>query len=161
MNLSKRMLIPGIALIAIGLLVALAPWTFAPVCEVPTAENPNGLWVTTMAGKSLPMPCGYTARAEIGVGAAIVILGGMMLFATSAAFIAALGAIGIALGGLIVALPNLLTKMCALSSHPCNTVTAPTLDLLGISLVSVSMGMALYRHRFILPNTGPSADISG
>jgi hypothetical protein len=161
MNLSKRMVIPGIILIAIGLLVALAPWTFAPVCEVPTAENPNGLWVTTAAGKLLPMPCGYTARAEIGIGATIAILGGFMMFATSATLIAALGAVGVALGGLTVALPNLLTRMCALNSHSCNTVTAPTLDLLGISLVSVSLGLALYRNRFLLPDSSRNQGVSG
>jgi hypothetical protein len=85
----------------------------------------------------------------------------MMLFATSAAFIAALGAIGVALGALVIALPNLLTKMCAMNSHACNTVTAPTLDLLGISLVSVSLGMALYRNRFIVPDSSSRAGIAG
>jgi hypothetical protein len=82
--------------------VAASPWTIAPVCEVHTTEHPAGLWVVTAANKTLPMPCGYTARAEIGVGAGIAILGGIMLFATSAAVIAALAAVGIALGGMAI-----------------------------------------------------------
>jgi hypothetical protein len=155
------MVIPGIFLIVLGLLVAVAPWTFAPVCEVHTTENPNGLWVTTMAGKQLPMPCGYTARAEIGVGGAIVVMGAMMLFATSATIIAALGAIGIVLGSLVVALPNLLTKMCALNTHTCNTMAAPTLDVLGLGLVSVSVGMTLYRNWFIFSSQNRRTGISG
>ena len=148
MNLSKRMLTPAIALIAIGVLVAVGPWTFVPVCEVHTAENPNGLWVTTAAGKQLPMPCGYTARAEIGVGAAIVIFGGALLFAASAAAVAALGAVGAALGGMTMAMPDLLTKTCAMSSHGCNTLTSPALNLLGLSLIGVSVGLIAYRTRF-------------
>jgi hypothetical protein len=147
MNISKKMVVPALVLIAIGVLVAAAPWTVAPVCEVHTADHPNGLWVVTAANKTLPMPCGYTARAEIGVGAGIAIVGGVMLFAGSASVIAALGAVGIALGGMAVALPNLLTKMCALSTHGCNTLTLPTLDLLGVGLIGVSVGMVLYRNR--------------
>jgi hypothetical protein len=114
---------------------------------VHTADHPSGLWVVTAANKTLPMPCGYTARAEIGVGAGIAAIGGIMLFAGSASVIAALGAVGIALGGMAIALPNLLTKMCALPSHGCNTLTAPTLDLLGFGLIGVSLGLVAYRNK--------------
>ncbi len=135
------------AFVAIGLLVAVAPWSFAPVCEVHTADNPNGLWVKTMQNKTLPMPCGYTARAEIGAGAGIVAVGGMMLFSTSAAMFAALGAVGVLMGGLTIALPAALTKTCALASHTCNTLTAPTLGALAVGLMAVSVGMIVYRNK--------------
>jgi hypothetical protein len=147
MNISKRMVVPALALIAIGLLVAVVPWTVAPVCEVHTADNPNGLWVITQANKSLPMPCGYTARAEIGVGAMTVIFGGALLLAASAATVVAFGLIGAVLGGLTMAMPELLTKTCALGSHTCNTLTSPALNLLGITLIGVSVGLIAFRGR--------------
>jgi hypothetical protein len=145
--ISKKLVIPALLLIAIGFLVAVVPWTVAPVCEVHTAENPNGLWVVTMSNKTLPMPCGYTARAEIGVGAAAVVFGGALLFAASAATVLAFGVIGIVLGGLTMALPDLLTKTCALSSHTCNTMTLPSLNLLGIAMVGISVGLIAYKGK--------------
>ncbi|MDD1771241.1 MAG: DUF4418 family protein [Methanomassiliicoccales archaeon] len=150
MKLSKRTAVPAFAFMAIGILVAVAPWTFAPVCEVHTADHPNGLFVITNANKTLPMPCGYTARAEIGVGAGIVAIGGMILFTTTSAVLASLAVVGLALGGMTVALPTVLTKMCAMSSHTCNTLTAPTLGVLTVGLMLVSVGMIVYRGRFKL-----------
>jgi hypothetical protein len=147
MQLSKKLIIPAIVIMLLGVLIAVGPWTFAPVCEVHTAENPNGLWVVTMANKTLPMPCGYTARAEIGVGAGIVIMGAMVLFASSIGIIAALGAVGALLGGLTIALPTILTKTCALASHPCNTMTAPVLEFLGIGLIGIALGMVVFRNK--------------
>jgi hypothetical protein len=96
------------------------------------------------------MPCGYTARAEIGVGAGIVAVGGMMLFSTTAAMFTALGAVGVLMGGMTVALPTVLTKTCALSSHTCNTLTAPTLGVLATGLMVVSVGMIVYRNKLKL-----------
>lgn len=151
MNISKKMVVPALILVALGLLIAVSPWTVAPVCEVHTADHPNGLWVITAANKSLPMPCGYTARAEIGVGAGIAAVGGIMLFVGSAATIAAMGAVSVALGGMAIALPNLLTKTCALSTHTCNTLTLPTLDLLGIGLIGAAVGIVAYRNKLARP----------
>ena len=147
MQFSKKMIIPAIVLMVLGVLVAVGPWTFAPVCEVHTAENPDGLWVTTMANKTLPMPCGYTARAEIGVGAATVILGGMMLFATAIGSIVSLAAMAAVMGGATIALPAALTKTCALTSHPCNTGTAPFLWVMGIVLILFGVGLVVYRKK--------------
>jgi hypothetical protein len=150
MKISKKLIVPAIIIMLLGVLIAVGPWTFAPVCEVHTAENPNGLWVVTNMNKTLPMPCGYTARAEVGVGAIIVVLGGFVLFASSIGIIAALGAAGILLGGLTIALPTILTKTCALASHPCNTVTAPILEFLGIGLIGLSLGIIVFRKKLML-----------
>ncbi len=150
MKLSRKLIFPAIAFVALGVLIAAASWTFAPVCEVPTDEHPTGLFVVTKANKTLPMPCGYTARAEIGVGAVIIGVGAMMLFAASAPVIAILGALGIGLGGLTIAMPTALTKTCALADHTCNTMTLPTLTLLGIGLIAVSVGLVFYRNRLKL-----------
>ncbi len=70
-----------------------------------------------------------------------------MLFSTSAAMFAALGAVGVLMGGLTIALPAALTKTCALASHTCNTLTAPTLGALAVGLMAVSVGMIVYRNK--------------
>ena len=147
MKFSKKLIIPALVLISIGVLIAAAPWTFAPVCEVPTDEHPDGLWVTTMGGKQLPMPCGYSARAEIGVGAGVAAIGAMFLFATSIGAIAALGAVSAVMGASAIALPTALTGTCAMSSHTCNTLMLPTIALLGIALIASAVGIVLYRKK--------------
>lgn len=147
MKLSKKLIIPALILVIIGVLIAAAPWTFAPVCEVPTDAHPDGLWVTTMSGKQLPMPCGYSARAEIGVGAGVASIGAMMLFATSLGAIVALGAVSAVMGASAIALPTLLTGTCAVESHTCNTLMLPTIALLGIALIAVAVGIVFYRKK--------------
>lgn len=147
MKISKKLIIPALILVIIGVLIAAAPWTFAPVCEVPTDEHPDGLWVMTMSGKQLPMPCGYTARAEIGVGVGVAAIGAMFLFATSIGAIVALGAVSGLMGASAIALPTALTKTCALESHTCNTMMLPTILLLGIALICVAVGVVLYRKK--------------
>lgn len=52
-----------------------------------------------------------------------------------------------AIGGLAIALPNFLTKMCAVSTHGCNTLTTPMLDLLGVGLIGVSVSLVLFRNK--------------
>ena len=143
----KKAYIFGAILIILGLIVAIAPWTFAPVCEVHTAENPNGLWIVTSSGKLMPMPCGYTARAEIGVGALLVILGGLAALFLTAGNKLVMGIMGISVGGLVIALPTVLTGMCAMSSHPCRTTTEPVLILLGVVVIIVSLVVILYKPK--------------
>jgi hypothetical protein len=69
-----KLSIPGIILIILGFLLIVGPWTFAPVCEI------GGMYVKTAAGTNLPMPCGWTARAEIGVGALTILAGVLLTF---------------------------------------------------------------------------------
>ena len=113
----------------LGILLIVAPWTFAPVCEV------NGDYVQTTTGKLLPMPCGYTARAEIGIGALVLVTGMMMGVAQSTESKKFLGAFGISLGAVAILLPTYLIGMCANASHSCRLLTQPVLILVGIAIV--------------------------
>ena len=67
-----KLSIPAIILIILGILLIVGPWTFAPVCEV------GGMYVKTATGMNLPMPCGWTARAEIGIGALTILAGALL-----------------------------------------------------------------------------------
>lgn len=124
----------------LGILLIIAPWTFAPVCEV------QGLYVQTVTGKQLPMPCGYTARAEIGVGALVLVTAGMLLYGKSPEARRTIGTFGVALGILAMLFPTSITGMCALADHTCRTMTLPTLLLLGLGIIVVS-AMVIVRSR--------------
>lgn len=125
------------ALAVLGLLVIAAPWTFAPVCEV------HGQFVQTVTGKQLPMPCGYTARAEIGVGALLLVAAGAVAFSKSPETKRVVGAFGIALGALAMLFPTYIIGMCAMADHTCRTMTQPTLLILGLGTIAVSSGLVL------------------
>jgi hypothetical protein len=143
----RKIVFVAAIIMVIGVLVAVAPWTFAPVCEVHTAENPNGLFITTSTGKLMPMPCGYTARAEIGVGAVVVIFGGLMaaLFAVGNRLL--FGIVGLSLAGAIAIMPTELTGMCANSAHGCRTLTEPLLIMMAVVLGIISLALIFYRPK--------------
>ena len=124
--------IPAIILIVLGILLVVSPWTIAPVCEV------NGMFAQLANGKTLPMPCGWTARAEIGTGALTILAGLLLMFSQSAETKRIIGLFGVALGVLTILFPLYITKMCALADHPCNLLTKPVLVILGIATIAVS-----------------------
>jgi len=124
--------IPALVLVILGILILVAPWTFAPVCEV------NGMYAQLASGKTLPMPCGWTARAEIGMGVLAILTGVLLNFSQSAETKRVIGLIGVALGILTIMFPLYITKMCAMADHPCNLLTKPVLALLGVAVIVVS-----------------------
>ena len=87
---------------------------------------------------NLPMPCGWTARAEVGIGAITILAGVLLAVSKSNETKRMIGIIGIALGILTILFPLYITKMCALADHPCNLLTKPFLVLLGIVSIAVS-----------------------
>jgi hypothetical protein len=121
-----------IILILLGIFLAVAPWTIAPVCEV------HGTLAQLVSGKTLPMPCGWTARAEIGIGALVIVTGVLFAFAKSPETKRIIGVFGVALGVLAILFPTYITKMCLLADHTCNTMTKPTLIVTGIVIIAVS-----------------------
>ena len=124
--------IPAIILIVLGILLVVSPWTIAPVCEV------NGMFAQLANGKTLPMPCGWTARAEVGMGVLIILAGLLLTFSQSAETKRMIGLFSVALGVLTILFPLYITKMCALADHPCNLLTKPVLVILGIAIIAVS-----------------------
>jgi len=127
---------PAIILIILGIVIVISPWTIAPVCEV------DGMFAKLANGKTLLMPCGWTARAEIGLGALLVVAGSLLAIAKSNETKRIIGIFGSAIGVLVILLPTYITKMCALADHPCNLLTKPVLIILGIATIIVSAYVA-------------------
>ncbi len=78
------------------------------------------------------MPCEWTARAEIGLGALLVVAGGLLLIAKTNETKRIIGIFGAAIGHVVILFPACITKMCATAEHPCNLVTKPVLIILGV-----------------------------
>jgi hypothetical protein len=137
--------IPAIIMIVLGILIIILPWTIAPVCEV------NGMYAQLANGKTLPMPCGWTARAEIGTGALTVFAGLLLNFSQSSETKRMIGLFGVALGLVTILFPLSITKMCALPDHPCNLLTKPVLVILGIAVIAVSCWIIYGAQKEIAP----------
>lgn len=121
----------GALLVLLGIIVILVPWIIFPVCEM------EGLYIQTTSGMQFPMPCGWTARADSGVGALIVIAGGLLIARNTPETRQAVGVFSIALGALVILFPTVLTGMCKIASHPCRTMTLPVLELLGVFVIII------------------------
>jgi hypothetical protein len=121
----------GVLLVILGILVILVPWIIFPVCEM------QGLYVESVSGMKFPMPCGWTARAEIGIGALIVVAGGILIAMKTPETRQAVGVFALALGALVILFPTVLIGMCKLASHPCRTTTLPALEIIGIIVIII------------------------
>jgi UPF0716 family protein affecting phage T7 exclusion len=121
----------GALLIILGILVILTPWVLFPVCEV------EGMYLTTSAGVQMPMKCGWTARAETGMGGLIMVAGGLLMVRRSPETRQAVGVFSAAAGILVVLFPTYLIGMCRLADHPCRQLTLPALEILGVIIIII------------------------
>lgn len=119
----------GAAQALAGALILLTPYILFPVC---TKQ------VETKAGGFLPMKCHWTAQAELGIGA-LILLGGMILLISKRAetqrFLSMLTA---GLGIAAISLPTWLIGMCASAAMDCRVGTLPALVILGGASLVIS-----------------------
>jgi hypothetical protein len=139
MTTDKSVSAVGAFLIILGILVALVPWIIFPVCEV------HGDYTTTASGTKVPMTCGWTARAETGVGALIVVAGCILIARNTPETRQAVGIFTIALGVLVLLFPTVLIGMCKVATHSCRLSTLPALELLGAIIIVVG-GYLLWKR---------------
>ena len=128
-----KLSVSGLLLIVLGVVIVLTPWYIFPVCEV------YGLYAKSASGANMIMPCGYTARAELGLGTVVALAGTVLLVAKSPETKRALGLLSAALGAFVVLFPTVIIGMCANMTHPCEEGTKPALILLGAVTILVSL----------------------
>jgi drug/metabolite transporter (DMT)-like permease len=121
----------SILLVLLGIVIALSGWYIFPVCEM------HGLFTETKTGVKLPMPCGYTARAETGIGALIVVAGALLFARHTLETRQAVGVFSLACGVLVILFPTVIIGMCRLADHPCRELTLPALEILGIAVIII------------------------
>lgn len=133
MNSNKLVTGIGAFLVLLGIVIALTSWFIFPVCEM------HGLYTETKTGTRLPMPCGYTARAETGMGAIIIVAGALLMARGSRETRQAVGVFSVATGLLVILFPTLLIGMCKLADHPCRQLTLPGLEVLGAVVIVIGV----------------------
>jgi hypothetical protein len=121
----------GVVLVVVALAIALVP-AF-------TDCQSQGKSITLANGKTIPMKCHWTAKAEIGVGAPMLAVGAMLGFSRRKSALFSLSLVGAVLGAAAILVPNTLIGVCA-SGMPCHTVMQPTLTVLGGVAIAASIG---------------------
>lgn len=157
----KNRLVTGIAVIVLGLLIAVGPSTIFPVCGVRdtggsamlgvqsdngamsgTGEDSSGDPVessghSSNSSSSTVMKCHWTAQALLGVGILIAILGALLIVFASKQVRLGLS-IALALNGILAFLiPNVLIGVCGSAHMLCRTLTLPANSVIsGIAVVA-------------------------
>jgi uncharacterized membrane protein HdeD (DUF308 family) len=131
----------GVVAVILGIIVAVGPHYIFPVCQY------YGMLVQTAAGTSIPMKCYWTAMAEVGLGALIVVAGIVLIVSKQNETKRALGFILAALGVVVALVPTYLIGVCGMAEHPCRMATQPALILLGVITIIIGIvAMVTARH---------------
>lgn len=120
----------GILMIVLALVIGIVPMFTDCASE--------GKSLTTADGRSIPMKCHWTARAEIALAVPLLGVGGMMLFSKRRETRRNLSLMGILLGAFVIALPTALIGVCMNPDMICNAVMKPSLILSGSMVVALS-----------------------
>ena len=122
----RKISFSGVIIIILGLLIAVGPFTFFHVCR---PENPE-----------MHMSCYFTARAELGLGIVISILGLLAAIPKTQGYRAGIN-IAVVLNSILVSLiPNFLIGVCSGEHMHCRAVTLPALNILSIALIIITVG---------------------
>lgn len=95
------------------------------------------------------MACHWTAQAEIGVGAVVILLGGLLLFASSAAVRIGLSLALACVALLVAAIPGFLIGVCQNPLMGCRMGTLPALLLLAGGLFVLAIINAFYLNKSV------------
>ena len=122
----NKKLFAAIAQFVLGVLIAVAPRTFAHVCEV----------------TDMPMACHYTAQALLAI------IGLFVAEATRAGLDIANAVLGV----LVILVPTVLIGVCKGAMMHCHMVTLPTLIVLGVlttvfSVIAAYLDLKPAKHR--------------
>lgn len=128
----KKRYISGLLYIIIGLLIAIGPFTIFHVCASHDGD--------------MIMKCHWTARAELGLGISISILGLILLI--QKAYNSQLAAnLSLIINGVLAYLiPNVLIGVCDGVHMHCHAVARPALSILSALTVAIAIINVVYLY---------------
>jgi hypothetical protein len=123
------MKIAALIIILLAAVVGIAPQFTDCLSREKAIELPNG--------KSLPMKCHWTARAEIALAVPLLLCGVSLLVSRRKESWRPQAVLTIALGLFVVLLPTVLIGVCVKPDMVCHALMKPTLTLAGILVVAL------------------------
>jgi uncharacterized membrane protein HdeD (DUF308 family) len=121
----------AVILVVLALVVIIVPQF--------TNCDADGRSLTLEGGKQVPMKCLWSARAELGLGIPLLVLGIIMLLTRRKETTRSLSILGVVQGILIILVPTSLIGVCMSSEMDCNSILKPTMLVAGILTILVSL----------------------
>ena len=125
------MKIIGVVLIVLALVTAIVPLF--------TDCQSQGRAIVLENGKTIPMKCHWSGRAELVVAVPLFAIGVMGMVNRNSLVIRNLSILGVILGVFIVLIPTNLIGVCISADMLCNSVMRPILILSGILVIVASL----------------------
>lgn len=132
------MKIIGIVLLVSALTLILVPSHFTCASHGRAIQLPGG--------KSIPMRCLWTSRAEIGLGVLLLAVGGLLFISRKLEARRFLSILALLLGIFIILFPTEFIGVCLNPDMPCVVVMKPTLLLIG--MVTGALGIVATAWNF-------------
>ena len=132
------MRVHGFVIVLLALVIGIVP-AF-------TDCNSQGRSLTLQNGKTVPMKCHWTGRAEIAVAVPLAAVGALLAVNRRKQTRRALAAAAALLGLMAIALPVLLIGVCTAAEMICRMLMYPVLILAGILTIAVGV-LSLYQSR--------------
>lgn len=131
-------------IIAIVLIVAGVVTIFVPSFYTCAA---HGKSIQLPGGKSIPMKCLWTARAEIGMGVLLLAVGIFLFISRKLESRRFLSVLVLILGIFVLLLPTTLIGVCINPDMPCVVLMKPILLLIGV--VTGALGIVATAWNFV------------
>jgi hypothetical protein len=126
----------------LGSIIAILALIVGIVPAFTTCES-QGKAIDLGNGKTIPMKCHWTGRAELVAAAPLLATGVLMTFSRRREGIRNLSVLGAVLGIFVILLPTSLIGVCANPDMLCSMVMRPALIFTGILVIVVS-GLGLF-----------------
>jgi hypothetical protein len=123
------MKIAAVMIILFGVVVGITPQF--------TDCQSQGKAIELPSGKSVPMKCHWTARAEIALGVPLLLCGAAMLLSGRKELWRQQAVMTMVLGLFVILLPTALIGVCAKADMVCHALMKPVLTLTGIVVVAL------------------------
>lgn len=145
----KNRILISIILIILGLLIALGPIILFPVCGIHAEETEHEMAKEIQEGamQQAKMKCFWTARAELGIGILIAILGVLHFILKSEQLRIGLSIGAILNGVLALLIPNTLIGVCRKAGMMCRIGTLPALTIFSSLVIIVCTVNVFYLYR--------------
>jgi len=104
------------------------------------------LSITLANGKTIPMKCHWSARAEIAVAVPILGIALGSAFSRRKETVRILSMLGVLLGVFVILVPTTLIGVCGTPGMTCNTTLRPAMIAVGSLIIAASLGMLAYNE---------------
>jgi len=131
--------IVAVILIVLALVVIIVPQF--------TNCSADGRVLKLESGKTVPMKCTWSARAELALGIPLLALGALMFVSRRKETIRALSILSAILGILVILIPTSIIGVCMAADMSCNSILKPTMIVSGIIITAAALAGLVINER--------------